>query len=49
VVVENRLVDHHTSVVELEGKIYKQTISILIDLGSNLNYVSPQVIEACDL
>jgi hypothetical protein len=36
-------------VVELEGIITKQPISILIDLGSNLSYVSPQVVEECSL
>jgi hypothetical protein len=36
-------------VVNLEGIISQQPIYILIDLGSNLSYVSPQVIEACSL
>jgi hypothetical protein len=35
--------------VEMEGIISKQPISILIDPGSNLSYVSPQVVEACSL
>jgi hypothetical protein len=48
-VVENRQADHQASVVELEGIISKQPISILIDPGSNLSYVSPQVVEACSL
>jgi hypothetical protein len=48
-VVENRQADHQDFVVELEGIISKQPISILIDPGSNLSYVSPQVVEACSL
>jgi hypothetical protein len=48
-VVENQQADHQASVVELEGIISKQPISILIDPGSNLSYVSPQVVEACAL
>jgi hypothetical protein len=48
-VVENRQEDHQAFVVELEGIISKQPISILIDPGSNLSYVSPQVVEACAL
>jgi hypothetical protein len=48
-VVENRQADHQASVVELEGIIAKKPISILIDPGSNLSYISPQVVEACSL
>jgi hypothetical protein len=36
-------------VVELEGIINKKPVSILIDPGSNLSYVSPEVVEACSL
>jgi hypothetical protein len=35
--------------VEVEGKIAQQSISILIDLGSNLSYVAPQVVDSCVL
>jgi hypothetical protein len=48
-VVENRQADHQASVVELEGIITNQPISILIDPGSNLSYISPRVVEACSL
>jgi hypothetical protein len=40
--MENRQVDHQAYVVKLEGIISNQPISILIDHGSNLSYVSPQ-------
>jgi uncharacterized protein affecting Mg2+/Co2+ transport len=48
-VVENRQEDHQASVVELEGIISNQPVSILIDPGSNLSYISPWVVEACSL
>jgi len=47
--MEHQLAGKQDFVVELEGIISKQPISILIDTGSNLSYVSPQVIEACVL
>jgi hypothetical protein len=34
-------------VVEMEGMISNHPISILIDPGSNLSYVTPQTIEKC--
>jgi hypothetical protein len=49
VVVENRQAYHQDYVVDMEGIISKKPISILIDLSSNLSYVSPQVIEPCAL
>jgi len=39
--VENQQADHQDFVVEMEVIIVKQPISILIDHGSNLSYVSP--------
>jgi hypothetical protein len=47
--LDNRQVDHHDSVVEMEGMISTHPDSILIDLGSNMSYVSPQSIEKCKL
>jgi hypothetical protein len=47
--VENRKVDHQNFVVELQGIISKQPISILIELKTNISYVSPQIVEACAL
>jgi hypothetical protein len=40
-VVDNKQADHQASVVEMEGMISNHLVSILIDLGSNLSYVSP--------
>jgi hypothetical protein len=47
--VENRQADHQASVVELEGIIIERPISILIDPGYNLSYISPRLVEACSL
>jgi hypothetical protein len=47
--IENRQADHQSSMVELEGIIIERSISVLIDPGSNLSYVSPRVVEACSL
>ena len=35
--------------VELEGIIIERPISILIDPGYNLSYISPRLVEACSL
>jgi hypothetical protein len=47
--LDNRQVDHQASVVEMEGTISNHPVSILIDPGSNLSYVSPQTVEKCKL
>jgi hypothetical protein len=47
--VENQQADHQASMVELEGIVSKKPVSILIDSGSNLSYISPRVVEACSL
>jgi len=47
--MEKQQADHQASVVKFEGIITKQPISILIDLGSNISYVSPRVVEGCSL
>ena len=33
--------------VEVEGKIAKQSIYILIDLGSTQIYISPKIVDIC--
>ena len=35
--------------IELEGKLLPQAVSILVDLGASLSYVSPKVVENCKL
>ena len=35
--------------VEIEGMIKSQPISIVIDRGASLSYVSPRIVELCKL
>ena len=35
--------------VDIEGMIKIQPISIFIDLGASLSYVSPRIVELCKL
>ena len=49
VALENRQEDHQTSMVEIEGMIKSQPISILIDPGASLSYISPIIVELCKL
>ena len=45
VALENRQEDYQTSMVEVEGKINQIPISILIDPGTSLSYISPNLVE----
>jgi hypothetical protein len=47
--LDNRQANHQASVVEMEGTISNHHVSILIDPGSNMSYVSPQTVEKCKL
>jgi len=47
--LENRQVDHQTSIVEIEGMIHNQPIIVLIDPGASLSYISVRVVEICKL
>ena len=46
--LENLQDDHQTSMVEIEGMIQNKPISILIDPGASLSYVSPSIEERCN-
>jgi len=35
--------------IELEGELFNQTVSILIDTGASLSYVSINIVEKCHL
>lgn len=35
--------------IEIEGKTLEQLVSILVDLGSSLSYISPKMMEKCKL
>ena len=47
--LENRQDDHQTSMVEVQGMIQNQSASILINPGASLSYVSPSLVEKCNL
>ena len=47
VALENKKEDHQASMVEIEGMLNNQSISILIDIGAILSYVSPKIVENC--
>ena len=43
--VDNKQADHQASVVEMQGMITNHLVSILIDPGSNLSYITPKVVD----
>ena len=47
--LENRQVEYQTSMVEVEGMINQTPITILIDIGASLSYISPEMVEKCKL
>ena len=44
VALENRQEEHQATMVEMEGKISDQIVTVLIDLGASLSYVSPKIV-----
>jgi hypothetical protein len=44
--IDGRQADHQSSVVEIEGKINNSQISVLIDPGATLSYITPEVVES---
>eukprot|EP00253_Pinus_taeda_P012980 PITA_12980 len=47
--LEDRQADYQPTMIEFEGKIFDRTVSILVDPGATLSYVSPKVVESCGL
>jgi len=47
--LDKKHADHQASIIEMDGKICDQVISILIDLGSNSSYVSCDLVDKCGL
>jgi hypothetical protein len=45
-VVDGRQDDHQSTIVEVEGKVNNNRISILIDPGATLSYVTPGVVDS---
>ena len=48
-VLENCQADYETSMVEIEDMINNEPISILIDPGASLCYISPRVVDLYNL
>jgi hypothetical protein len=44
--IDGQQPDHHSSVVEIKGKINDTQISNLIDPGATLSYITPDVVES---
>jgi hypothetical protein len=38
--LDGRQADHQSTIVEVEGKIHSHNVSILIDLGATLSYIT---------
>ena len=47
--LEDRQEYYHPTMNELEGKLLSQSISILVDPGASLSYVSPKIVKLCKL
>ena len=47
--LENRQAEYHTSMVEVEGMLNHKSISILIEIGAILIYISPSLVEKSKL
>ena len=45
----NRQAEYQTSMVEVEGMINQTPITIIIDPGASLSYISPKMVEKCKL
>jgi len=48
-VLDNKQAEYHASIIEKEGKLCDQVISILIDPRSNYSNVSPDLVDKCGL
>jgi len=47
--LEDRQEEYQPTMVEFEGKILDLALTILIDPGATLGYISPKVVEHCKL
>jgi len=47
--LDNKLAEQQEFIIEMDGKICDRVISILIDTGSNYNYVSHDLVDKCGL
>jgi len=49
VVVDTRHADHQASIVDMDGKLCDQVVSILIDPRFNSSYINPDLVDKCGL
>lgn len=47
--LDNKQEDHHETVIKMDYKLCDQVVSVLIDLGSNYSYVTPDLVDKCGL
>lgn len=47
--LDNKQAGHQETINEMDGKIFDQVVSILIDLGYNYSYVSHDLADKCGL
>ena len=47
--IEDQQEYHQSAIVEIEGTISNQNLSILIDMGANLTYINPKMMENCQI
>eukprot|EP00253_Pinus_taeda_P008127 PITA_08127 len=49
VALEDRQAEYQPTMVEFEGKLLDLAVTVLIDRGATLSYISPKVVEHCKL
>lgn len=49
VLLEDHQAYYQRTMIKLEGKLFNQSISLLVDVGAILSYVSPKVVGKCCL
>jgi len=47
--LDHRQADHQFNMIEVEGMINEQSISILVDFGASHSYVDPNLVERLHL
>lgn len=49
VALEDHQAEYQPTMIEFQGKKFNHTISILIDYGTRLSYISPRIVLLCHL
>jgi len=47
--LEERQVENQFTMIEIKGTIINQIVYVLVDLRASLSYISPQIVEMCNL